>query len=126
MMTIIGEVGGVMGLLTIAFAFVLTPCTYQKHELTVLKELEKRSSGHKCEKLAGNVEIPNFASFRFIVHDLKQFLRGLGLWPKLKAGQTELMQVLRERIDHAVADYFSFDCIMKIYDIEKKLMRFSF
>ena len=41
-MAIIGEVGGVMGVVNAVFAFLLTPCTYQKHELTVLSELEKR------------------------------------------------------------------------------------
>ena len=113
-MTIIGEVGGVMGLITVVLGFLLRPCTYQKHELTVLEQLNKRD-GHKCNNLKDLSEIPRFASFKFILHDLKLSLRNLGLWPKLKPGQVEPMQVLQEKIDHAVADYFSFDCILKIY-----------
>lgn len=75
LMTIIGEVGGVMGVVTTVIAFLLGPCTYQKHELTVLSELEKKNN-------KSTLVIPKFASLKFILYDLKLNLRRLGLWPK--------------------------------------------
>ena len=84
-MTILGDVGGVMSIIYSVISFLLIPCRYQKHDLVVLKEFQRKN------KVSNPIEIPNFASLRLMFFDLKNYFRRLGLFPKPKEGHVESM-----------------------------------
>ena len=134
-MIILGEVGGTFTFISSIIVFLLIPFTYERHNLKVFKEFQKRSPTKKGKKSSKGLKeegsisnTTDYSSLKLLIHDIwssfKKFLHKIWccknwvnveseIWPGLSEVKIGMHNILESDFDLL--------CILKIGEMEKKL-----
>lgn len=115
-LAIVEEAGGVMGFITALLFYMLRPMYYKRNELEVLLELEKMKNSSKKDQseVLSAEKLPDYISFKLLFLDIKEFLRGIKLWPKRDENpeKKDLVYEINVKMDEAITKYFSLEKIL--------------
>ena len=131
-MIILGEVGGASTFITSICVLLLVPFTYQRHNLKVFKEFQKRrlkdsKQNDKNSDIAELFITTDYSSMKLLIHDFwsstKKCLHKIWcckkrinleseIWPGMNRVKTKMKSILRNECDLL--------CIMQISENQKK------